>query len=153
MKQHQLFYRLSLTTALALFSLGINQPLVHSSEGQPHHSGGHSHGQIEIAPGEPVPQVNLIIHPDPKMGWNLEMQVENFQFTPHHLYQENKPGEGHVHLFINGEKVTRIYGSWYYLKELPPGNHEIKVVLSSNNHEDFIFQGQMIQDTEMIRVD
>ncbi|MBP0027172.1 hypothetical protein [Roseofilum sp. Guam] len=158
MNRNLLFQGVSLTAALSIFTIGITQSFAQGSEGEHHHrsedehhhQGGHSHGRIEITPGQPIPQVNLIVHPDPKAGWNLEIQVENFQFAPHHVNQPHQPGVGHAHLFINGEKITRIYGSWYYLKELPPGNHEVTVVLSSNNHDDFVFQGQLIQDTEMI---
>ncbi|MDJ1176510.1 hypothetical protein [Roseofilum capinflatum] len=153
MNRNRIFYTVSLTTALTLFTIGINQPFAHGSEGEHHHSGGHSHGRLEIPPGQPIPQVNLIVHPDQNTGWNLELQVENFQFAPQNMYQENSLNEGHAHLFINGDKVTRIYGSWYYIKALPPGNHEITVVLSSNHHQDFVFEGQLIQDTEMIRVE
>jgi len=158
MTHNRLFYGLSLTAALTLFTIGIPQPLAQASEEGHHHpsdghSGIHSHGHLEIPPGQAIPQINLIVHPDQRVGWNLEIQVENFQFTHHHLYHENTFNEGHAHLFINGEKITRIYGSWYYIRELPPGNHEITVTLSSNNHEDFVFEGEMIQDTEMIRVE
>lgn len=150
MNRNQLFHRLSLATVLMLFTIGINQPLARGSEGEHHPSEAHSHGQLEIPPGQPIPQVNLIVHPDEKTGWNLELQVENFQFAPQNLYQENTFDEGHIHLLINGENITRIYSSWYYIKELPPGNHEITVVLSSNHHQDFVFQGELIQDTEII---
>ncbi len=117
------------------------------------HSPGHNHGTWEIPPGQPIPRVNLIVHPDAVRGWNLELQVQNFRFAPHHASQAHQPGEGHAHLLINGEKVTRIYGSWHFLPSLPPGNHEITVVLSTNHHQDLLAQGQVIKDTEMIRVE
>ena len=60
--------------------------------------------------------------------------------------------EGHIHLYIDGKKVTRIYGNWYYLPELPPGRHEIRVGLTGNSHEMLMVQDQEIGDTEIIEV-
>ena len=118
-----------------------------------HHSHGeHSHGSIEIPPGQPIPFVNLIVREDPLRGWNVEVQVSNFRFSPERASQEHRDGEGHAHLYINGEKITRLYGNWYYIQSLKPGRHEIKVTLSSNNHSDFIHNGQIIGDTAIIEV-
>ena len=40
------------------------------------HSGDHhSHPSVEIPAGQPVPTVNLVIHPDAMKGWNLEVKV------------------------------------------------------------------------------
>lgn len=118
-----------------------------------HHSHGeHSHGSMEIPPGQPIPSVNLIVHEDPMRGWNIEVRVSNFRFSPERASREHKPGEGHAHLYINGEKITRLYGDWYYIGNLQPGRNEIKVTLNSNNHSDFLHNGQIIGDTAIIEV-
>lgn len=114
--------------------------------------GGHSHGTLEVAAGQPVPTVDLIIHPDAQRGWNLEVQVEHFSFAPTTVNESNTQTEGHAHIYINGEKLTRLYGSWYYLESLPPGQHTITVSLNSNTHNTLTVQGQPIQDSEVIRV-
>lgn len=128
---------------------GSHHPQGSSTPGHEHH---HSHEQLEILPGQPVPGVNLIVHEDAMRGWNLEIQVENFRFAPENINQANNPGEGHGHLYINGEKITRIYGNWYYLPSLEPGEHEITVTLNSNGHEELVYNGQVIQDSETITV-
>jgi hypothetical protein len=112
----------------------------------------HSHGTLEVPDGDPVPSVNLVVHPDAHRGWNLELQVRNFVFAPERVNQSTLPTEGHAHLFIDGEKVTRLYGTWYYLPPLPPGTYEIEVVLSANTHEDLVYQGQTIKDMEVLQV-
>jgi hypothetical protein len=38
-------------------------------------------------------------------------------------------------LYINGEKVSRVYGPWLHLPTLPPGRNEITVELNANNHQ------------------
>ncbi|MEI2583436.1 hypothetical protein [Scytonema sp. PRP1] len=90
-------------------------------------NGTHHHKTMEIAPGQPVPLVNLVVHPDAKKGWNLEVKVTNFSFALLSVNTAAKPGEGHAHLYVNGQKIARLYGNWYYLEYLPPGKNRITV--------------------------
>ncbi|WP_149031288.1 hypothetical protein [Moorena producens] len=113
---------------------------------------GHHHGTMEIPSGQPVPDVDIVVSPDPMTGWNLEIKVSNFQFSPKNASKAHQPGEGHGHLFINGKKITRIYSNWYYIGKLEPGRNEITVSLNSNNHQDLVHNGEMISDTEIIEV-
>jgi hypothetical protein len=116
------------------------------------HDESHSHEALEIPDGQPVPSVDLIVHQDPTQGWNLEIQTSNFRFAPENLEQPSSPTEGHAHLYINGEKITRLYGNWYYLANLEPGSHEITVSLSTNGHDELVHNGQPIGDTEIVEV-
>lgn len=112
----------------------------------------HHHQTMEIPPGQPVPMVDVLVHKDAKKGWNLEVKVTNFRFAPENINTTAKPGEGHGHIYINGEKISRIYGSWYYLENLKPGKNEITVSLNANSHEALVHDGKMIADTEIIDV-
>lgn len=115
----------------------------------------HSHGDhkaIMIFNNQPVPSIDLVVHEDTMKGWNLEIKLDNFEFAPEMANQENEINKGHAHLYINGEKVTRIYSNWYYLGELPPGENEVKVELTTNSHQGLMYQGQLIADEETIRV-
>jgi hypothetical protein len=79
--------------------------------------------------------------------------LTNFKFTPERANQPSDSyQEGHAHLYINGKKVTRIYGNWYYLSELPAGRNEVRVSLNGNGHETFMVENQEIGDTEIIEV-
>ena len=100
----------------------------------------------------PFPDVDLVVHKDPVNGWNLEIQFDNFALAPENINQENQPNEGHAHLHINGEKITRIYGNWYHLPELPEGSNELSVYLNTNQHEYLMYQNNMIEDTEIVNV-
>lgn len=116
------------------------------------HGGGHHHGTMEIPAGQPIPAVSVAVREDSVKGWNLEVQLENFTLTPENVNLANRPGEGHAHIYINGEKITRLYSNWYYLGELPPGRHEITVSLNSNQHDTLAHNGQPIQSTAIVEV-
>ncbi|NJR68481.1 MAG: hypothetical protein HC771_07270 [Synechococcales cyanobacterium CRU_2_2] len=113
---------------------------------------GMKHAPLMIPQGQPVPTLNLTVKADAMRGWNLQAAVSNFSFAPERVNQRSLTTEGHAHLFINGEKITRLYGPWYYIPELPPGEHEIRVELNANGHETLITGGEAIADTVKITV-
>jgi hypothetical protein len=149
------FQSLLCTTALvsltAFSSIKVIADDSHSP-GQGHGGMNHDHQPVEIPQGQPVPQIDLVVHSDSMQGWNLEVKVSNFEFTPSQVNQADQLDEGHAHLYVNGEKVTRIYGNWFYIKNLEPGENQIKVTLNTNGHKALYYQGQPIEDTEIIRV-
>jgi hypothetical protein len=113
----------------------------------------HHHRTVMISDDQPVPSVDLVVHQDSLKGWNLEIKLDNFEFTPEMVNQANEPNKGHAHLYINGEKITRIYGNWYYLETLPVGRNEIKIGLNTNSHESLMYQEKLIEDIEVIEVE
>ncbi len=119
---------------------------------QSHEDTSHRHETMEIPTGQPIPSVDLVIHQDSKSGWNLEVKVANFRFAPEHINTEARLGEGHAHLYINGKKVTRLYGNWYHLENLSSGRNEITVTLNANNHADLVHNGKRIETTKVIEV-
>lgn len=151
-----------ISLSMAIAGLAVAHPsLLAQGEGaiaqhsRPHsHPPGaeHEHGTLEIAAGQPIPTVNLRVHPDSRRGWNLEVQVTNFRFTPEAVNRPGSTTEGHAHLYVNGRKLTRLYSNWYYLESLPPGRHEIKVSLNTNTHETLTRNGQPIQAIATITV-
>lgn len=131
----------------------------HSSDSDPSahgHSDGHSahghHSTLEIPSSQPTPTVTLQVSPDPHGGWNLQLQTTHFTFAPERVNQDSLTTEGHAHLYVNGEKVARLYGHWYHLGSLPSGIQELKVSLNANGHEALTYQGQEIADTVVIEV-
>ena len=99
-----------------------------------------------------MPQVTLTVEPDSMAGWNLQLETTNFTFAPERVNRASVVTEGHAHLFINGEKITRLYGSWYYIPSLPAGEHELRVELNGNGHETLTAEGQPIGATVKIEV-
>jgi hypothetical protein len=124
----------------------------HATGELPHGHTKMNHEMIDLSESENQPTVDLIIHEDPKSGWNLQIVTTNFTFAPEYASQEHKEGQGHAHLYIDGTKITRLYGEWYHLPELTVGNHEIKVSLNANGHSEFMINGEAISDTEIIVV-
>ena len=61
--------------------------------------------------------------------------------------KNNLPTEGYGKLFINGEYVSRIYSEYHFVKILPVGINEIKVILSTNLDHDISTNGRVISDT------
>jgi len=111
----------------------------------------HNHGQLEVPSDRPIPAVGLIVHKDPLKGWNLEVQTFNFRFAPQKVSTTTQTtAEGHAHLYIDGQKITRLYSNWYYLENLKPGSHRITVGLSANGHEALVHKGKPIETTETI---
>lgn len=111
-----------------------------------------NHGSLAVPPEEPKPSLELSIEPDALRGWNLQLHVENFEFAPGQINQSSLTGEGHAHLFINGEKVTRLYGPWYYIPALPEGEHELRVELNANGHEVLTVDGKPVAATVQVVV-
>lgn len=74
---------------------------------------------MEIPDAQPIPSVNLIVHPHPTHGYNLEVQVTHFKFALENVNIADRPGEVRAHLSVNGKKLARLYGNWYYLDESP----------------------------------
>ena len=112
----------------------------------------HHHQTVMIKEGQPVPNIDLVVYEDEVKGWNLEIQLNNFQLTPQDVNSDNQPNQGHAHLFVNDKKITRIYGNWYYLETLPVGSNKVKVILNTNGHESLMYQGKIIEDIEIVEV-
>lgn len=117
-----------------------------------HDAKGHSHKTVEIPVGQPIPTVNLVVRPDAMKGWNLEVKVTNFAFAPERVNTKSTSiNEGHAHLYVDGRKISRLYGPWYHLESLPPGTHKVTVSLNTNDHGELIHQGKPIQATATIQ--
>ena len=115
------------------------------------HHGGSGHGGVqEIAEGVPVPTIDIDIAEDPLEGWNLRIHTTNFRIVPENVSTTHVDGEGHMHLYIDGTKVSRIYGEWHHIGVLEPGEHEVRVELSSNNHSTLAVGGEIIDATATI---
>jgi hypothetical protein len=114
--------------------------------------GAHDHGRFDIPAGQPLPQVAIAVRPDPMKGWNVQIQVQNFQFAPEQIDRPGAWNAGHAHLYVNGRKLTRIYGPWYYLDGLPRGNHQILVTLNTNGHQDLYANGRRIEASTTVSV-
>lgn len=100
--------------------------------------------KIEVSGNEiPTIKIELI-----KIGpfYQLKSDVSNFTFTPSEDRKNNNPNYGYGKLFINGKYVSRIYSPYVFIRQLPEGNNEIKVILSSNMDHDISHENRLISD-------
>lgn len=68
---------------------------------------------------------------------HLQLAVTNFSFSIDNMGKDNRQGEGHVHLYLDGKKVAKIFEPAYVLKDISAGKHEVMVELAHNNHESY----------------
>ena len=92
------------------------------------------HPKLEVV-REDIPNIKINLK---KIGpfFQLHTQVENFKITPDQDLKNNNTWTGYGKLFINGVYTSRIYGEYFFIREMPVGNNEIKVILSSNMDVD-----------------
>lgn len=110
---------------------GADQADPHSG----HDMSGHAHDELVSVPAGPdAPSVKIEVTPDPASGFNVHIMTENFTFAPEHASQAHVPGEGHAHVYVDGEKVARHYGPWLHLPTLPQGGAQVTVTLNTNDH-------------------
>jgi len=118
-----------------------------ASENGSHHVHGSS---VEVAEGLPVPTIAIAVTEDPVGGWNLRALTTDFEIVPENVSTAHIDGEGHMHLYIDGEKVSRLYGQWHHIGPLAPGEHEVRVELSANDHSAMAVDGDIIDATAVI---
>ncbi|MFW8594917.1 hypothetical protein [Cribrihabitans neustonicus] len=132
----------------------------HDHGGPAHHGGGqaeiagHAHGTATDLPaGGDAPRVALEVMKDPMSGWNLQATTENFRFAPQNASAADAAGEGHAHVYVNGEKVARLYGEWLHIPSLPAGSAEVTVSLNSNSHSPLTVKGEPVTASVTVQSD
>ncbi len=116
-------------------------------------SGHESHTQImEVSNSTTRPEFSMEILEDKYGGWNLHLTIENFVFSPEDCGNDHVDGYGHAHLYINDQKMARLYGPWFHIADLPPGKYEFKVVLTTNDHKEYALEGIPLSATRSLVV-
>ena len=111
--------------------------------------GGHHDSTIEAAGHMSVAFETSV---DSVTGLNVQIIPEGVTFAAEKVNEAHVEGEGHAHIYVNGEKISRVYTPWYYLGDLEPGEYEIRVTLNANSHEEYTSGGVKIQATKVINV-
>lgn len=110
----------------------------------------HDHSTpMNIAASE-APVVDLQLVPLGDGSYNVRIQTLNFVFAPWNVDGEAIDGQGHAHLYVDGEKIARVYGEWYHLDPLSPDVEMVSVALYANNHQPLAVDGEPIADMVMI---
>mgnify|MGYP000942899799 CR=1 FL=1 len=94
----------------------------------------------------------MTVTKDAKMGYNLHVRTTRFRWTPWNASKAHVQGQGHAHLYVDGEKVTRLYGPWYFLGDLSKGRHTVKVTLNGNDHGDYVHGTKTVAASRVVKV-
>ncbi|MBT2686565.1 hypothetical protein J7I93_00045 [Bacillus sp. ISL-47] len=145
-----------LRSFLLFFILFLGFFYYYTSQNPHNHAGAKNHmnhSYVEIPQGYEVPDVNISVTQEQSGTWLLKVQPNHFTFAPEKVGQkEPSYNEGHAHLYVNGEKINRLYGQYYNLGSLKEGQNEIKVTLHSNNHGALVYKGKPIQNSTIVDV-
>ena len=123
--------------------------------GMDHGTGAHAamHDQpSDLSPAD-APQLAIAVTKDPMTGYNLQVSVDGFAFAPQAASMADVPGEGHAHVYVNGDKIARLYGPWMHLDNLPRGDVEIAVTLNANDHRPLAVSGVPIRALTTVTVE
>jgi hypothetical protein len=116
----------------------------------------HEAGAAHEVSAEDAPSVQLIVTEDPVGGFNVQIKTENFIWAPENASKMHVVGEGHAHIYLDGEKLGRVYSEWYHLNTkalaLAPGEHELTVDLNGNDHAPYAVQGNAVASTVRFEV-
>ena len=117
--------------------------------------GGHDHNGGTspelIASAAPV-SVRISADVEDNSGVNVRIMADGWRWAPELVDQEHTPGAGHGHIYVDGEKIARVFGSDYHIGELTPGRHEIRVTLNTNNHGELTHNGQKVEAITTVNV-
>ncbi|MEV6573516.1 hypothetical protein [Streptomyces sp. NPDC051577] len=105
--------------------------------------------RLRQVPARGAPEVRLTTRPDSEDGWNLQLVVKSFRFTPDSAGGAALPGAGHAHLALDGRKLARVYGPWYHLPaaQVPQGTHTLTVRLYADDHTAWAVGGKAVEAT------
>lgn len=127
----------------------------------PAHHGGMAHDAdvhammhdtpLQISASE-APRLQIMVMPDPMSGWNVHLITERFTFSPQNASRDHVVGEGHAHIYLNGEKLNRVYSNWYHIDAMPDGENEVQVTLNANDHRVFEVDGAQITAIQTVTV-
>ncbi len=118
-----------------------------------HSDHSHDHGSAIDLTGLSVrPEVSLVAEPDGSGGIMLDIEVHGLELVPADAGADHQPGEGHVHVMVDGSSVAMITETSYHVTGLSDGSHTVMVTLSANDHRDYHADGKVISDMTTVVV-
>lgn len=88
--------------------------------------------------------LGLVVEVDPKSGWNAFATVDGMTLSAENVNGDHVPGEGHLHIYANGQKLGRLYGPATHIGALPDGDVELSVVAYTNDHKPYVIDGEPV---------
>ncbi len=104
------------------------------------------HGLIDVSDDPITPSItSLTVQKDKMSGWNISINTENFKFTPAQVNTAHIPGQGHAHIYVNGEKFARLYAPDFHMPVLGAPIETIRITLNANGHETMAIGEEVIE--------
>ena len=105
------------------------------------------HPGNKIDADKPYPSINLKVIKDKIDGYNIFIDLKNFNLNPSEIGGENISNSGYLQLFINDIRVTRIYSDWVHVPQRFFNLKEnfIKITIHSYLHDQFTIKGKPIE--------
>lgn len=136
-------------------AFGINFHVFASDATLDHgHSNEHDHGDStpETLVSDTPVGVSITAEVDAEGGVDVAIEPDGLRFAPELVDQGHTPGKGHAHIYVDGEKLGRVFERTYRIDDLPPGQHEIRVSLNTNDHRELVYDGQIVEDSLTVTV-
>ena len=103
-----------------------------------------------------APSAKLIVTKDPTGGFNVQVQTSRFTWRPDMASMKHVEGEGHAHVYLDGQKIMRIYNNWFHLNTFQfatkPGEQLVSIELVGNDHAPYTTEGMPIGAEQLIDV-
>ena len=110
------------------------------------------HAEANRVVSETPVSIAITAEADADGGVDVRIATEGFRFAPEAVDQAHTPGAGHAHIYVDGVKLGRVFDSEYRIDQLPPGEHDIRVTLNTNDHSDLVFDGAKVEATTTVSV-
>jgi len=92
-----------------------------------------------------APSAKLEITKDPTGGFNVQVLTSRFIWRPDMASMKHVKGEGHAHVYLDGEKIMRIYNDWFHLNTFQfstkSGEQLLSIELVGNDHAPYTTEG------------
>ncbi len=114
----------------------------------------HEHGDAADAvpwDGTETPAIEVSVTGDPDSGWDISAAITGLTLSNPSL-EDHIPGQGHTHVFVDGQLLTMSYEPVVPIDQLDPGPHQATVTLSRNDHKDYSLDGELITATASFTV-
>ena len=105
---------------------------------------------------EQAPTSSLKVEKDPTGGFNVQVVTDNFVWRPELASTQHVPGEGHAHVFLDGQKIMRIYNPWFHLNTYQfatrSGEQLLSIEFVGNDHAAYTIQGLPVGTEQVVDV-
>ena len=108
--------------------------------------------QVLNLPAAEAPNTVLVVTPADDGGWDLKLDLVNFLFAPAYVEGPHVPGQGHAHLYVDGNYIADFTALGVRLPPLDQGTHEIAVGLNAIDHRAYARDGKVVVDRVVLRV-